>query len=84
MNLTLWIIAGLLAVVFVVEGVSKLTMPKRSWLRPPAGDGSKTSAPAPSRPSEPSRSWLRLAWSCPLRWTSRRFWFRWLLSVWCC
>ena len=37
MNLTLWIIAGLLAVVFLVGGVSKLTIPKEKLAAHPAG-----------------------------------------------
>jgi hypothetical protein len=56
MNLALWIAAGLLAVVFLVAGVGKVIMPRRSWPPSAAGDGSKISAPAPSRPSESSRS----------------------------
>lgn len=59
LNLALWIVAGLLAAVFLLSS-AKLFVPRRRW---PAWalprDGSKTSAPVPLRPSEPSSSWLR-------------------------
>jgi hypothetical protein len=60
-DLTLWIVAGLLAIVYLGSGAGKLIVPKEKLATAPAGDGSKTSAPAASRPSEPSRSWLRWA-----------------------
>lgn len=37
MNLTLWIVAGLLAVVFAAGGVAKLTMPKEKIADAPGG-----------------------------------------------
>ena len=37
MNLTLWIIAGLLAVIFLVGGVGKLIMPKEKIAATPLG-----------------------------------------------
>ena len=83
MNLTLWIVAGLLAVVYLLSGAGKLVVPKEKLATAPERDGSKTSALAASRPSESSRSWLRWVWSCPPRPASRRFWCRWLLPVWC-
>ena len=57
MNLTLWIIAGLLAAGFLVAGANKLFIPKAKLAKAPGGDGSWISAPASSRPSEQSRSW---------------------------
>jgi hypothetical protein len=54
MNIALWIIAGVLAVTFLASGAVKLTQPKAKLAA--SGFGwSKTSAPAPSRPSAPSR-----------------------------
>jgi hypothetical protein len=38
MNLTLWIIAGLLAVVFSVAGILKLTLPKEKLAAAPGGE----------------------------------------------
>ena len=38
MNLALWVIAGVLAVVFVAGGVSKLTMPKEKLAAAPGGE----------------------------------------------
>ncbi|HEV8333733.1 MAG TPA: hypothetical protein VGQ22_20080 [Steroidobacteraceae bacterium] len=59
LNLALWIVAGLLAVVFLLSS-AKLFVPKEktAGMGSPR-DGSKTSAPVPSRPSGPSISWLR-------------------------
>ena len=59
LNLTLWIIAGLLAVVFLVSS-AKLFVPKEKM----AGMGAATRwvedfSPGASRPSEPSSSWPR-------------------------
>jgi hypothetical protein len=48
MNITLWIIAGLLAAVFLLAGVNKLFIPQEKLAKAPvAGDGSW----------EQSRSW---------------------------
>ncbi len=38
MNLSLWITAGLLAVVFAVGSVSKLTMPRKKLAAAPGGE----------------------------------------------
>ena len=40
MNTTLWIIAGLLATVFLVAGFNKLFIPRENWPRLLAVDGS--------------------------------------------
>jgi hypothetical protein len=61
LNLALWIVAGLLAAVFLLSS-AKLFVPKEKM----AGMGAATRwvedfSPVPSRPSEPSRSWLRRA-----------------------
>ena len=60
LNLALWIVAGLLAAIFLLSS-AKLFVPKEKMagIGAPPRDGSKTSAPMPSRPSEPSSSWLR-------------------------
>jgi hypothetical protein len=60
LDLALWIVAGLLAAVFLLSS-AKLFVPKEKMagMGAPPRDGSKTSAPMPSRPSEPSSSWLR-------------------------
>ena len=65
LNLALWIVAGILAVVFLVASSTKLFVPKEKL----AGMGGAASrwvedfTPVPSRPSEPSSSWRRSAWS---------------------
>ncbi|MFC7714200.1 hypothetical protein [Nonomuraea recticatena] len=59
MDLALWIIAGLLAVAFLAGGTIKLSLSKEKLAAAPGGDGSRTSAPAPSRRSGFSRSWPR-------------------------
>ncbi len=61
LNLALWIVAGILAVVFLVASSTKLFVPKEklAGMGGAASRWSKTSAPVPSRPSEPSSSWLR-------------------------
>ena len=46
MNVALWIVAGLLALVFVLAGANKLLIPQERLARAPAGDGSTISAPA--------------------------------------
>jgi hypothetical protein len=61
MNVALWIVAGLLALVLLVSSIVKLFVPKEKLNRllqhlgpPPRlpGNGPRTSAPVPSRPSE--------------------------------
>jgi hypothetical protein len=52
MNTALWIIAGLLATVFLVACANKLFIDREKLAKAPGGDGSWTSAPASSRPSE--------------------------------
>jgi hypothetical protein len=58
LNLALWIVAGILAVVFLVASSTKLFVPKEKL----AGMGGAASrwvedfSPVPSRPSEPSSS----------------------------
>jgi hypothetical protein len=61
MNLALWIAAGVLAAVLLVAAINKLVIPQEKLATFRVGDGSKTSAPAPSRPSQPSRSSARWA-----------------------
>jgi hypothetical protein len=56
MNLALWIVTGVLVVVFLAAAVNKLILPKEKLTRAPAAHGSKTSALVRSRSSEPSRS----------------------------
>jgi len=59
LNLALWIVAGLLAAIFLLSS-AKLFVPKEKM----AGMGAATRwvedfSPGASRPSEPSSSWLR-------------------------
>ena len=61
MNLALWAIAGLLALVALTGGVTKVSCPGSNWLRRLAGDGPETPAPASSRPSACSSHPLRSA-----------------------
>jgi hypothetical protein len=62
MNLALWAIAGLLAVVALTGGVTKVFVPKeRNWLLRLVGDGPEAPASASSRPSACLSSSLRLA-----------------------
>ena len=83
MNLTLWIVAGLLATVFAAGGVAKLVIPKEQLATFPGGGGSTTSAPVPSRRSGSSTSSPPSGWSSPPHSASHRSWSRWLRSARC-
>jgi hypothetical protein len=62
LNLALWIVAGLLAVVFLVGSTTKLFVPKKKLAAiHAAAEWTADFSPVPSRPSEPSNSWLRQA-----------------------
>jgi hypothetical protein len=67
MNLALWIVAVLLAAVFLVAAVNKLILPKEKLAAAPGGAWVEDFSPARSRPSELSRSWVWWACSCPPR-----------------
>lgn len=60
MNLALWIATGLLAVVALGGGVTKMFVPGAKLAAAPGGGGPPTSAPASSRPSVSWSSWPRL------------------------
>ncbi len=59
MNLTLWIAAGLLAVVALAGGISKTFIPRRGWPRSTAANGRRTRVQLSSRHSGASNSWPR-------------------------
>ena len=82
MNLALWIVAGLLAVVYMGAGVGKLIVPKEK-LAAFAGGGWVRRLQCPSRqghrrPRGPGGGGPDPA----RRSTSRRSWCRWLPWVW--
>jgi hypothetical protein len=58
LNLALWIVAGLPAAVLLIS-TSKAFVPREKIVAvaAPLRNGSKTSAPVPSGPSQPSNSW---------------------------
>jgi hypothetical protein len=62
MNVALWIAAGVLATVLLIS-TAKAFVPREkiAAVGAPPRNGSKTSAPVPSGPSQPSNSWLRRA-----------------------
>ena len=65
MNLTLWIITGLLTVVALTGGVSKTFVPKEKLAHVPGGGWTKDHMPASSKRSGSSSSWPWWVSSCP-------------------
>jgi hypothetical protein len=61
MNLALWVIAGLLALVALTGGMTKVFIPKEKLAAAPGGDGPQKPASASSRPSAFLSSSLRSA-----------------------
>jgi hypothetical protein len=61
MNLALWTIAGLLALVALTGGVTKVFVPKEKLAAAPGGGGPETPASGSSRPSACLSSSLRSA-----------------------